>query len=85
MKYPVIETNYSIDSECFIVSGNAAKFMNIIEKCITLHSHIMGTSDTLPVREITKSSSTFSATNISSNMIWFFQMHDTIKSYRNQL
>ena len=33
----------------------------------------------LAVREITKSTSTFSATNISSNMIWFFQLHDTIK------
>ena len=32
----------------------------------------------LAVREITKSSSTFSATNISSNMLWFFQLHDTI-------
>ena len=32
------------------------------------------------VREITKSSNTFSATNFSSNMIWFFfQLHDTIK------
>ena len=31
------------------------------------------------VREITKSSSTFSATIISSNMIWFFQLHDIIK------
>ena len=35
------------------------------------------------VREITKSSSTFSATNISNNMIWFFQMHDTIKLKSN--
>ena len=33
----------------------------------------------LAVREITESSSTFSATNISSNMIWFRQLHDTIK------
>ena len=36
-------------------------------------------SGTLAVREITKSNSTFSATNISSNMIWFFQLRDTIK------
>ena len=35
------------------------------------------------VREITKSSSTFSATNISSNMICFFQLHDTIKMKSN--
>ena len=35
------------------------------------------------VREITKSSSTFSATNISSNMIGFFQLHDTIKMKSN--
>ena len=36
------------------------------------------------VREITKSSTTFSATNISSNMICFFQLHDTIKRISNQ-
>ena len=35
------------------------------------------------VREITKSSSTFSAINISSNMMWFFQLHDTIKMKSN--
>ena len=33
----------------------------------------------LPVREITKSSSTFSATNISSNAVWLLQLHDTIQ------
>ena len=32
-----------------------------------------------PVREITKSSSTFSATNISSNIVWLLQLHDTIQ------
>ena len=41
------------------------------------------------VREITKSISTFSATNISSNMIWFFSTawynQNEIKSFRNQL
>ena len=37
----------------------------------------------LSVREITKSSSTFSATNISSNMIWFVQLHDKIKMKSN--
>ena len=37
----------------------------------------------LSVREITKSSSTFSATNISSNMIWFLQLHDTITMKSN--
>ena len=31
------------------------------------------------VREITKSSSTFSATNISSNIVWLLQLHDTIQ------
>ena len=31
------------------------------------------------VREITKSSSTFSATNISSNIVWLLQLHDTIR------
>ena len=32
------------------------------------------------VREITKSSSTFSATNISSNIVWLLQLHDTIQA-----
>ena len=31
------------------------------------------------VMEITKSSSTFSATNISSNIVWLLQLHDTIQ------
>ena len=30
------------------------------------------------VREITKSSSSFTATNISSNLIWFLQLHNTM-------
>ena len=34
---------------------------------------------TLSVREITKSSSTFSATNISSNIVWLLQLNDTIQ------
>ena len=37
----------------------------------------------LTVREITKSSSTFSATNISSNIVWLFQLHDTIQMKLN--
>ena len=36
-----------------------------------------------PVREITKSSSTFSATNISSNIVWLLQLHDTIQTKSN--
>ena len=36
-------------------------------------------SSVLAVREITKSSSTFSATNISSYFIWLLQLHDTIQ------
>ena len=31
------------------------------------------------VREISKSSSTFSASNISSNIVWLLQLHDTIQ------
>ena len=42
-----------------------------------------GWCSSLAVREITKSSNTFSATNIGSNMIWFFQLHDTIKMTSN--
>ena len=37
----------------------------------------------LAVREITKSSSTFSATNISSNIVWLLQLHDTIQMESN--
>ena len=37
------------------------------------------------VREITKSSSTFSATNISSNMLWLLQLHDTIQMKSNYI
>ena len=33
----------------------------------------------LSVREITKSSSTFFATNISSNTVWLLQLHNTIQ------
>ena len=33
----------------------------------------------LTVRYITKSSSTFYATNISSNIIWLLKVHDTIQ------
>ena len=32
------------------------------------------------VTEVTKSSSTFSATNISSNIVWLLQLHDTIQT-----
>ena len=35
------------------------------------------------VREITKSSSTFSATNISINIVWFLQLHDIIQMKSN--
>ena len=38
---------------------------------------------TWTVREITKNSCTFSATNISSNMIWFLQLHDAVKMTSN--
>ena len=34
----------------------------------------------LSVREITKSSSTFSATNISSKIAWLLQLHDSIQT-----
>ena len=35
------------------------------------------------VREITKSSSTFSATNICINIVWVLQLHDTIQMKSN--
>ena len=37
----------------------------------------------LAVREITKSSSTFSANNISSNIVWLLQLHDTTQMKPN--
>ena len=37
----------------------------------------------LAVREITKSSSTFSATNISSNIVWLLWLHDIIQMKSN--
>ena len=37
----------------------------------------------LAVREITKSSSTFSATNVSNNVVWFLQLHDIIQMKSN--
>ena len=45
-------------------------------RIISLLRHPIGSST---VREITKSSSTFSATNISSNIVWLLQLHDTIQ------
>ena len=41
--------------------------------------------DMLSVREITKSISTFSATNYSSNIVWLFQLHDTIRMKLNYI
>ena len=35
------------------------------------------------VREINKSSSTFFSTNISSNIVWLLQLHDTIQMKSN--
>ena len=37
------------------------------------------------VREIPKSSCTFFATNISSNIVWFHQLHDTIQMKSNYI
>ena len=37
----------------------------------------------LAVREITKSSCTFSATNISGNLVWLLSLHDTIQTKSN--
>ena len=34
----------------------------------------------LAVREITKSSSTFSATNVSNNIVWLLQLYDSIQT-----
>ena len=51
---------------------------------ITSHIHaIMYCFMLLSVREITKSNSTFSVTNISSNITCFLQLHDTIKIKSN--
>ena len=48
---------------------NSVARRHIFKKC----------TEALSVKKITKSSSTFSATNISSNIVWFLQLHDTIQ------
>ena len=53
-------------------------FKNDLVKLYLLQEKI--SSDNISsVREITKNSSTFSVTTISSNMIWLLQLHDTIQ------
>ena len=44
-----------------------------------MHPHELIIQRRYSAREITKSSSTFSATNISSNIVWLLQLHDTIQ------
>ena len=42
----------------------------------------MHVAESSAVREITKSSSTFSATNISSNIVWFLPLHgDFVRNF----
>ena len=48
-----------------------------------VHSRDITAHHPWTVREITKSSSTFSATNISSNIVWLLQLHDTIQTKPN--
>ena len=67
----ISNTHCHPESIC-IISGPASSFQR--RKLKPLLSDRYST-----VREITKSSSTISATNISSNRIWFLQLHDTIK------
>ena len=62
-------------------------FLEVITKNITLFQGALQTFPiakcTLTVREITKSSSTFSATNISSNVVGLLQLHYTIQTKSN--
>ena len=46
---------------------------------------IIGPWEIWTVREITKSRSTFYATNISSNIVWLLQLHDAIQMKSNYL
>ena len=57
---------------------------NLILKRIR-HYILLTITATLSVREITKSSSTFSATNISSNIVWLIQLLDTIQMKSNEI
>ena len=50
---------------------------------ITASKYMVNWNTSLSVREITKSSSTFAATNLSSNMIWFHQLQDTVEMKSN--
>ena len=47
------------------------------------HERYVENALVLTVREITKNSSTFYGTNISSNIAWFLQLHDTIQMKSN--
>ena len=48
-----------------------------------LGDRLSGTVATWAVREITRCSSAFSATNISSNIVWLLQLHDRIQMKSN--
>ena len=48
-----------------------------------MHSSINQCTMLWAVREITKISSTFSPTNISSDIVWLIQLHDTIQMKSN--
>ena len=50
---------------------------------VRLPTHVCVTRSQWAVREITKSSSTFSATKISSNIVWLLKLHDTIQTKSN--
>ena len=78
---------YMINIKCQFGSNTSDVDYPLVSLAQVVSLHMAGSwgseSDLWTVWEITKSSSTFSATNISSNVIWFFQLHDTIKMKSN--
>ena len=70
--------------------------LSIIQSCVFFHRCVVSvviinvdvsslniTKLALTIREIAKSSCTFSATNISSNILWLLQLYDTIQMKLN--
>ena len=86
-KGPVTRKTFTFDDVIMHLPTHNRQWEHYDDRCLSNYVHtfqIMFTA-LLAVRAITKNSSTFSATNISSNMIWFRQLHDTIKMKSNHI
>ena len=71
------------DTELFNIHGPDIWRRSPEDATITPLGKSVQSSVVWTVREITKSSSTFSATNISSKIVWWLQLHDTIQMKSN--